>query len=88
MKHYKDWKVVMWSVDGERLVNGGFDAVRGLAWFRWLHAWWSSQELHGEQVKIELWRGKHQVISLVIRLVGLLTCQEAVYLVWLRHWRV
>ena len=66
MKHYHDWKVVLYDLDGERHVAGGFDAARGLAWFRWLHAWWSKQAIYGGTVRLELWRGGKRVISLVV----------------------
>jgi hypothetical protein len=69
MKHYHDWKVVLYDLDGAPHIAGRMSAVRGLAWFRWLHDWWSRQTLYGASVKLELWRGKHCVISLLIHLL-------------------
>jgi hypothetical protein len=89
MRHYHDWKVVLWDLDGAPHVAGHMDAVRSLAWFRWLHGWWSKQTISGrEGIRLELWRGKRQVISLVIHMAGLLVAQHAIFLVWVRHWMV
>lgn len=79
MKHYQDWKVVLWDLDGAPHTAGGMSAVRGLAWFRWLHVWWSKQVKHGHAVRLELWRGRHCVISLLVHLLPFVLA---------RHWLV
>ncbi len=84
MKHYHDWKVVLY-LDGERYVNGRFDAVRALAWFRWLHAWWSKRPKPGrEVVQLELWRGKRCLISLLVHLLPLVVARHFLVLA-LKH---
>lgn len=84
MRHYHDWKVVLWDLDGRRHVSGGFDAVRGLSWFRWLYDWWSEQSKPEGAVRLELWRGRKVVISLLVHLLPLTVLRHFLVLA-MRH---
>jgi hypothetical protein len=61
-----NWKVVLFDLDGERHVAGGFDARRAWSWFRYLYAWWHERAQYPDKVRLELWKGRKCLVALEV----------------------